>query len=93
MKNIFILHSLNGDTLEFWGKDIEQKFKNKVSVFMPKFPIRSESRYAKFNKILIKYLESKELNEESIVICHSIGNPYFIRFCREHNFVPNNYIE
>ena len=92
MKNIFIIHSLNGDTLEFWGKDVKQKFEDKLDVYMPKFPIRAESKYEKFDEILSKYLQSKELNEESIVICHSIGNPYFIRFCREHNFTPNNYI-
>lgn len=92
MENIFILHSLNGDTLEFWGQDVKQKFENKLSVFMPKFPIRAESSYEKFDKILSQFLETKELNPKSIVICHSIGNPYFIRFCREHNFVPENYI-
>lgn len=92
MKNIFILHSLNGDTLDFWGQHIRQNFEKKLDVFMPKFPIRAESSYKKFNEILSNYLLSQELNSESIVICHSIGNPYFIRFCREHNFVPNNYI-
>lgn len=92
MKNIFIIHSLNGDTLEFWGQDIKQTFENKLNVFLPKFPTRAESRYEKFEEILLQYLKTKELNENSIVICHSIGNPYFIRFCREHNFVPNNYI-
>ena len=91
-KNIFIIHSLNGDTLEFWGQNVKFNFENELDIIMPKFPIRAESKYEKFDEILSKYLETKELNEESIVICHSIGNPYFIRFCREHNFVPNNYI-
>ena len=72
MKNIFIIHSLNGDTLEFWGQDVKQKFEDKLNIFMPKFPIRAESRYEKFNEILSRYLESKELNKDSIVICHSI---------------------
>ena len=26
MKNIFILHSLNGDTLKMWGKDVKEIF-------------------------------------------------------------------
>ena len=92
MKNIFIIHSLNGDTLEFWGKDVKQKFENKLDVHMPMFPIRAESSYEKFNEILSKYLINDKLNDESVVICHSIGNPYFIRFCRERNFAPNHYI-
>ena len=92
MKNIFILHSLNGDTLNFWGQDVKQKFEGEFEIFMPQFPTRAESRYEKFDAILSQYLQSGELNQNSIVICHSIGNAYFIRFCREHNFVPNNYI-
>ena len=25
-KNIFILHSLNGDTLKMWGQDVKETF-------------------------------------------------------------------
>ena len=53
MKNIFIIHSLNGDTLEFWGQDVKQKFEGKLNVFMPKFPMRAESRYEKFDEIFL----------------------------------------
>ena len=42
--NIFILHSLNGDTIEFWGQDIKENFnKNSIEVILPKFHIRAES--------------------------------------------------
>ena len=92
MKNIFIIHSLNGDTLEFWGKQIKSEFESQVNVVIPKFPIRAESTYGKFDNILSEQLDRNELNKDSIVICHSIGNPYFIRFCREHNFIPYSYI-
>lgn len=91
-KNIFILHSLNGDTLEFWGQHIKTNFEKIFDIFMPQFPIRENSSYEKFDEILSKYLATNTLNENSLVVCHSIANPYFIRFCREHNFVPNNYI-
>lgn len=91
--NIFILHSLNGDTLKIWGKDIYDVFINKnIIVMMPEFPIRENSRYEKFKIILEKYLEEGSLNANSIVIAHSIGNPYFIRFCKEKEFVPKAYI-
>ena len=85
-KNIFILHSLNGDTLKIWGQDVKETFKNKIEVYMPEFPIRAESRFEKFDEILETYLDNGLLNEESIVIAHSIGNAYFIRFCKEHNY-------
>ena len=93
MKNIFILHSLNGDTLRMWGPDVKERFEpKKIEVIMPEFPIRADSKYERFDEILSPYLENKQLNEETIVIAHSIGNAYFIRFCKEHNYVPYAYI-
>ncbi len=87
--NIFIIHSLNRDTLEFWGQDVIAYFKAKhIEVFAPEFPIRAESSYEKFDTILKKYLNNGFLNENSIVVAHSIGNPYFIRFCERHKFSP-----
>lgn len=92
-KNIFILHSLNGDTLKMWGQDIKEKYENKgINVIMPEFPIRAESSYVKFKNILKEYIENDDLNDESIVIAHSIGNAYFIRFCNEFNYTPKVYI-
>lgn len=91
--NIFILHSLNGDTLKMWGSDVKEVFGQKeIDVIMPEFPIRVESTYEKFEKILKFYLDNKSLNNNSIVIAHSIGNAYFIRFCKENNFKPKAYI-
>ena len=90
--NIFVLHSLNGDTLEMWGKQVNAEFESDTEVIMPKFPIRAESSFLKFDEILNEFLKSQKLNENSIVICHSIGNPYFIRFCAKHNYIPKAYI-
>lgn len=91
--NVFILHSLNGDTLQFWGQDVKEYLNNKgISTFLPEFPIREKSSYVKFDKILSKYLKNGELNIDSIVIGHSIGVAYFLRFCREHDFIPKYFI-
>lgn len=93
ISNIFVLHSLNGDTLKMWGQDIKEKFAQKeVDVIMPEFPIRAESRYEKFKKILEFYINSGDLNNNSIVVAHSIANAYFIRFCKEFNYEPKAYI-
>jgi hypothetical protein len=91
--NIFVLHSLNGDTLEYWGSDIKKVFGEKeLDVYLPSFPIRAESTYERFEEILKEYLDTNKLNANSIVVCHSIGNPYFIRFMREHKYMPLHYI-
>lgn len=91
--NIFVLHSLNGDTLRMWGSDIKEKFESQeIDVILPEFPIRADSTYEKFEEILSFYLDNKTLNENSIVIGHSIGNAYFIRFCKEKTYKPKAYI-
>lgn len=77
--NIFVLHSLNGDTAQTWGKDIKEFFGEKeTDVYIPEFPIREDSRYEKFKEILEYYVNNGQLNSSSIVIAHSIGNAYFI---------------
>ena len=70
MKNIFIIHSLNGDTIDFWGQDIKQSFEKKLNVFMPKFPIRADSSYENFDKILTMYFayRTKKVNK---TVCES----------------------
>ena len=91
--NIFVLHSLNGDTLKMWGQDIKERFGSQdIDVILPEFPIRAEFTYDKFNELLKPYLDNGILNKDTIVICHSIGNPYFMRFAKENNYVPNSYI-
>lgn len=93
ISNIFVLHSLNGDTLKMWGQDIKEKFAEKeIDVRMPEFPIRAESKYERFKEILEFYIHTGELNNHSIVVAHSIGNAYFIRFCKELNYQPKAYI-
>ena len=90
--NLFIFHSLNADTLRGFGKVIKEKFANKTEIIIPEFPIRAESSYEKFETIVVEYLKSGKLNENSVVLCHSIGNPYFIRFSKRYGFVPRFYI-
>lgn len=93
ISNIFILHSLNGDTLKIWGQDVKETFEEKqIEVIMPEFPIRAESSYEKFKNILEYYINNGQLNNKSIVIAHSIGNAYFIRFCKEKSYGPKAYI-
>ena len=91
--NIFILHSLNGDTLKIWGKDVKETFEPKgIEVIMPEFPIREKSKYEFFKETLQFYLDIGKLNNNSIVIAHSIGNAYFLRFCEEMKITPKAYI-
>lgn len=90
---VFVLPSLNGDTLQGWGQDVKTFLTDKeIDCYLLEFPIRAESTFERFDEILSSYLNTGNLNNNSIVICHSISNPYFIRFCNKHNFVPKHYI-
>ena len=92
-QNIFILHSLNGDTLKMWGQEVKKIFEKKgIKVIMHEFPIRAESSYEKFENILEYYITNGQLNNNSIVVAHSIGNAYFVRFCKEKKYEPKVYI-
>ncbi len=91
--NVFVLHSLCGDTLKTWGQDVKEFLTSKeIDCFMPEFPLCKESSFEKFDEILSTYLEKGTLNKNSIVVAHSIGNPYFVRFCHKHNFSPKHYV-
>ena len=88
--NIFVLHSLNGDTLRTWGQDIKEIFGGQeIDVFLPEF----DSSYEKFNEVLSYYLDNKLLNKKSIVVMHGNSNSLFTRFCKEHDYSPQVYIE
>ena len=66
-------------------------------VFKENTLIFSENPYEKemcsgLEKYYSYNLDNKQLNENSIVIAHSIGNAYFIRFCKENNYNPKAYV-
>ena len=57
---------------------------------MPKFPIRTEATFDKWSNILDDYINY--FNSETIVIAHSIGNPFFIRYFANNKLKAKIYI-
>ena len=57
---------------------------------MPNFPIRSEASFEKWSKILDKYKD--KFNTDTIVVAHSIGNPFFLKYLYNNNLKSNLYI-
>ena len=79
MKTAFIIHGFNGDTTYTFGPYVKAELeKRNYTVIMPNFPIRSEATYSVWAKILDNY--KNLFNEDTIVICHSIGNPFIINY-------------
>lgn len=91
MKTAFILHGFNGDTTYTFGPSLKDFLEKKnYSVIMPNFPIRSEASFKKWSKILDEYKD--KFNSETIVVAHSIGNPFFLKYIYENKLKPNLYI-
>ena len=91
MKTAFIIHGFNGDTSYTFGPSLTSFLEEKgYKVFLPKLPIRLEASYEKWSKILDEYKEY--FNEETIVVAHSIGNPFFIRYLNNNNLKCKLYI-
>ena len=91
MKTAFILHGFNGDTTYTFGLSLKEFLESKdYTVFMPNFPIRSEATFAGWSSILDEY--KKHINSDSIIVAHSIGNPFIIKYFYNNNLNANLYI-
>lgn len=91
MKNAFIIHGFNGDTTYTFGPSLKLFLESKgYNVLMPNFPIRSDASYIKWSLILDNF--KNYFNDETIVIAHSIGNPFIIKYIYENNLKINTYI-
>ncbi len=91
MKNAFIIHGFNGDTTETFGPSLRNFLEKKgYTVYMPKFPIRLEASFNGWSNILDEY--KGLFNEETLVIAHSIGNPFFIRYLYNNKLKAKLYV-
>ncbi len=90
-KTAFIIHGFNGDTTYTFGPWLKQELENLgYDVIMPEFPIRSEATYSGWSSILDNYISS--FNEDSIIVCHSIGNPFIIKYISDRKLKVKLYI-
>ncbi len=90
MKNVFIIHSYNGDTKDSFASSIENLCN--IQYYLPDFPIRSEAVYDKWEEILKQYYFNGILNEDSIVIAHSLGTQFIPKFVTKNNIKIGKYI-
>jgi Predicted esterase of the alpha/beta hydrolase fold len=91
--NIFIIHSYNADTKESFGPYIISKAKELgIDTYVPDFPIKGEADYDKWSKIMDTYLKSGELNEDSIVIAHSLDAHFIPKYLATRGIAISTYI-
>lgn len=81
MKNIFLIHSVNGNTINSFAGSVEKFCKdNNINYYYPIFPLRAEASPESWGKVLDEYRAKGLLNSESMVITHSIGTKFIPKY-------------
>lgn len=86
MKNVFLIHSVNGNTIDSFAGSIERFCKeNNIEYYYPIFPLRAEASPESWEKVLDEYRIKRLLNSESLVITHSIGTKFIPKYLAKYN--------
>lgn len=89
MKNVILIHGINGVPKIFeWLKAELEKFG--YQVIMPSFPVQEGTVYEKWKRIMDEY--RRFINENSIIVCHSIGNEFIIKYLAQNEIKIDTYI-
>ena len=88
-KNILLIHGFNGipKIFNYFKNELEKQGYN---VIIPEFPVREEININAYFKIFNMYKEI--INENLIVIAHSLGNSMFIKYICKNNLKVGLYI-
>ena len=88
-KNVLLIHGFNGipKIFYYFQKELESQGYN---VIIPNFPVREEININAYFKVFDMYRDI--MNENLIVVAHSIGNPMFIKYICKYNINIGLYI-
>ncbi len=85
MHTVFIFHGTNGFPQENWFDWLKQKLeKLNCKVIVPQFPTPQNQTPESWFKVLEQY--SDELNEDSILVGHSLGGTFLLRVLETIDF-------
>lgn len=89
MKNVFLIHGYNGipKIYEWLEKELKRL---QYNVIIPEFPSREGVVYQEWKNIFNKY--KGYINNDSIVVAHSIGNEFILRYFNENDINIQLYI-
>ncbi len=89
MKNVILIHGYNGiPKIYEWLKDELEKLK--YNVILPEFPPREGVIYEEWKKIFDQY--RPYIDSDSIIVAHSIGNEFIIKYMNENDLNTKLYI-
>lgn len=89
MKNIILIHGYNGipKIYDWLNKELSEIGCN---IIIPNFPTKDGVKVELWKSIFDKYI--KEINENTIIVAHSIGNEFIIKYLSEINKKVKMYI-
>ena len=71
---VFIVHSLHDGTRKSFGKSLEKLCKeNSIECYYPFFPKGENANYDSWKQIMDEYYKKELINEDTIIIGHSLG--------------------
>ncbi|MCI9365932.1 MAG: hypothetical protein HFJ54_05120 [Clostridia bacterium] len=87
--NVFLIHGYNGipKIYEWLRKELEKLGYN---IIVPEFSAREGAIYEKWKKVFDDY--KKYIDNNSIIVAHSIGNEFVIKYFNENNINVKLYI-
>lgn len=89
MTNVILIHGYNGIPPVYKWLEAELN-KREYKVIIPEFPVKEGVKYINWKNIFNEYKD--EINENSVVIAHSIGNEFFIKYMYENTINIKMYI-
>lgn len=93
MKNLVYFHGIHGNTTQSIAPWLEKQMKNyNILTYYPICFNDGDAFFENFEQVANKLIEDKILTEDSIIVAHSISNPFVVRFLEKYNFKPFAYI-
>jgi len=89
MKNVILIHGYNGIPKIYKWLEVELN-KLEYNVIIPEFPPREGAFYKEWKNVLDKYIQY--INNDSIIVAHSIGNEFVIKYFDENDLKAKLYV-
>lgn len=81
MKNLVVIHGVNGGINETFGPYLEEEVKSRgINYYAPEFPVKKEATYEKWAEVLDGIFEQGLIDENTIIVAHSLGNIFIVRY-------------
>ena len=85
-KNILITHGVNGGIGETWGGWLQvEAEKRGLKIEAPEMPTKEAANYQDWAEIMDGYIAKDLVNEKTVLVAHSLGNLFWLRYSSEHD--------